>query len=691
MLVWISSISDAILQDLIKSLFTMKKHIYTFTLALMSLIGVGSASAQRPDTIWFRYDNRFKANKEFDISAFDTIDFKTGNMTLSKPDGQSGKKNISYFTTTPGQFMFTNPGRILYKPSSMSGDFMSSSNRWCFERSKESDHFVCFWEKGASFNVDEMLKIAERCWDVYTKRLGFVKEGDSSTDTYKIVMRVFNQEDWLASGSGEDMKVGTLNLCPWAVSSRGGATVAHEIGHTFQYLTNVDCGANNVHGFNYGLGDNGWGGNGFWEDCANWMAYKVFPDRQFTDGEYFNGYIPVCHRNIMHESNRYYNCFYQDFLCDRYGEDFIGRLWREAINPEDPVDAIKRLLSLDQNGFSELMYDIFSHMCTWDTPSIRDRAKHCIGAHNNYLVSKMVDGEEWYQIDADHCPENYGYNISELKCPNAGSKIKIDFKGVAGESGYRSVNVSRAGWRWGVVCQTNSGETVYSPMQSSKSGSLDYIVPEDARRLWLVVMGAPTQWWHHAWDDNKTNDEQWPYRVRFIGTSPKGSFHTYTESDFPEGYERKDTTVVINADLAYNSGSYTSVRVQYDMDAISEALGLTTAQLKAIKVSTSATKGGVRFAGVGSNGKSLTYNTTTSTSSSTCYGHWFTTTGNVCNYDGSAAIFAEMYPESFGCYVGQYPGRLKAGNEYIIRQAVVYNETTTKRYTAIMEVHLRVY
>lgn len=39
---------------------------------------------------------------------------------------------------------------------------------------------------------------------------------------------------------------------------------------------------------------------------------------------------------------------------------------------------------------------------------------------------------------------------------------------------------------------------------------------------WLVISGAPTEHWRHAWDDNDANDEQWPYQVKFSGTNRLG-------------------------------------------------------------------------------------------------------------------------------------------------------------------------
>lgn len=656
------------------------------TLGLLTTTGAQTVMAQHPDSLWYRYDDRFMPNRVWDISEYDTVVFKSSLMTLTKKDG-SGRRSLGYMTSTPGRFQFSDPGRILYKPSSMNVDFTNDNSQWSFRRSKESEHFVCFWEKGSTADIDYILQTAERSWDVYAGPLGFVIPGKSSTDTYKILIRAYNTNNWIASGSGEDIKVGTLNLSPGAARARGGHTVAHEVGHTFQYLTNVDCGADNQHGFNYGLGPNGAGGNGFWEDCANWMAYKVYPERQFTDGEYFEGYMARHHQNLMHEDARYYNCFYQDFLCDRFGRDFIGRLWRESIRPEDPVDAIKRLQNLSHEDFNALMYDVFAHMAAWDTPGIREAAKNRVGSHPMRLHSVDVDGEEWYQVDSAHCPQNYGYNITPLRLPAKGSAVEIDFQGLKNALGYRHVETAKGGWRWGLVAQREDGSLDYQPMQSGETGTVTYSATDDLKNLWLVVMGAPTQWWHHEWDNNAANDEQWPYRIRTRGTSPVGILHTFTDADFPADYQRRNDTLVVHARLAYSAGSYSSVTVQYDMDAISQVLGISTEKLKGVKASATANP---RFVGISKSG-TTTSTTTTSTSSATVLGHWFSTGGYVTGYDSSAAIFAEMTPVDFKCKVGQYPGRLRQGQTYVVRQGIVYKDGHDKTYRCTMEVHLEVF
>jgi hypothetical protein len=51
---------------------------------------------------------------------------------------------------------------------------------------------------------------------------------------------------------------------------------------------------------------------------------------------------------------------------------------------------------------------------------------------------------------------------------------------------------------------------------------LHFNVPDNCKQLWLVVSGAPTTYWRHAWDDDDTNDEQWPYQVKFNNTNLLG-------------------------------------------------------------------------------------------------------------------------------------------------------------------------
>lgn len=664
----------------------------TTMMAAALMFCAAESYAQRPDTLWVKADNRFTENKFIPMNHTDSIEFMFRHMYFHQEEGQPLQRlTRSYSTYLPSDlsaaFVFKNPGRILYKPSTYSNvNYMNDDSQWSFKRSKESEHFVVFWEKGfgnspqtssKSFSPTTMVNDGEKIWKCYVEELGFLKPGRSTTDKYKIEMYVFYSDDWIANGSGVDGKVGLLNVTPWAVNSRGGATVAHEIGHTFQYLVSCDLGMN--HGFNYGYGDNASGGNGWWESCANWQAYKVYPEMQFSDGENFEGHLPLHHLNLLHEDWRYQNCFIQDWWCMLHGKDFIGRLWRESNRPEDPVEAYKRINGLTQDEFNDELCLGYMHMATWDIDGVRSYAKHRIGSHQTHLHKAAGQTDTW-EVDEAYCPQNYGYNIINMNNAAPDTVVKAYFNGIAGASGYRNINRDKAGWRYGFVAYTSDEQTVYSEMGKDKEGVLEFTIPEKCQRLFFVVMGAPTEHWRHPWDDNNSNDEQWPYQVSFENTDVYGNF-----GDYPEDYQPKDTTVTINAELDYNASYYTSVRVQYDMGAVSQAFGLSSDQLKKVGRTASSNP---RFVGVSRNG-SITTGTTTSTSSNTVFGHWFTTTGTVCGYDNSAAIFAEFYPDSYTCAIGQYPGRLRALNSYTVRQAIQYTKDG-KQYTATFIVNLKV-
>jgi hypothetical protein len=493
----------------------MKSIITSLLLCCATVLQLGAQ-----DSLWIRFDNRFLPNQIINISNADSL-----SITTSKLNVHRGANVVSRDISTladAATFSFSNPGRYLYKPSTYaSNDYTDPTARWSFERSMESEHFVVFWEKEfGTTNVNfsgltpsTMLSNCERIWQVYIDQLGFLEPGKSTTDKYKIEIYVLSQAEWRADGSGVDGQVGLLHVNAWAATSRGGHTVAHEIGHTFQYLVSCDIGQQ--HGFNYGYGDGASGGNGWWESCANWQAYKCYPTRQFTDGEYFEGYIPRVHLNLLHESMRYENCFIHDWWCEKHGQDFIGRLWRESNKPEDPVEAYKRLCGLTQAQFNDEMFEGVQHMATWDIPAVRDAAAHRIGQHRTYLHLAAQNDGTW-EVDSAYCPQNYGYSIINMNnITTAGTVVKAHFKGIAGAAGYRAINTDRAGWRYGFVALTSNGTRVYGEAQSAADGTATLTVPANCQRIFFCVMGAPTAHWRHPWDANAANDEQLPYQVKF--------------------------------------------------------------------------------------------------------------------------------------------------------------------------------
>ena len=86
-------------------------------------------------------------------------------------------------------------------------------------------------------------------------------------------------------------------------------------------------------------------------------------------------------------------------------------------------------------------------------------------------------------------------------------------------------------------------------MHTGKKGTATYEVPANTERLYLCVLAAPDKYNRNAWDDDETNDEQWPYRVKFSGTDLLGNV------TIPEG-DPTDLETSLEVSLDASSESY---------------------------------------------------------------------------------------------------------------------------------------
>ena len=87
----------------------MKKH-FSLLISLVALIAANTALAQ--DSLWIRYDDRFRANNVVNLSGIDS--FVIGNAQL-----RVGTRTVNV-PTDEAAIMFSDPGRILLKPSTYS-------------------------------------------------------------------------------------------------------------------------------------------------------------------------------------------------------------------------------------------------------------------------------------------------------------------------------------------------------------------------------------------------------------------------------------------------------------------------------------------------------------------------------------------------------------------------------------------
>lgn len=452
------------------------------------------------------------------LSAYDNLD-------LTDEEIESAKQALETVTESVDKKIYTAQWSM--------GNVNDPNNNYYIGRTRQSKNWILFWEKDYGENpksftcgnytidVDEVLRNAEIAFKFYTDSLKFIKPGSSKTDTYKMVIRLrYDPTAWEASGSGVDNLIGLLTLTPWAAPSRNWQTLYHEIGHCFQYQVHCDNGDQN--GWMYAPGNGK--GCAFWEQCAQWQAYKVMPGDQFTN-EWFNGYLQNVHKHILHESPRYNNYFVQDFWTYKHGMDFIGRLWNESRNPEDAVEAYMRITGITTSQFNDEMYECAARFATWDIPALESYGASKIDSRPQPAMTKVDD--DYWQINASVAPENTGHNIIKLNVPKMATTVSACFEGLSNESGYNVIRPTYAEWRYGFVAQLEDGTRVYSDMgKSTYSAPVDTIsfeCPDNCKRLYFVVSGGPKTYWRQAWDDNGDNDEQWPYKVKFGNTNRYGS------------------------------------------------------------------------------------------------------------------------------------------------------------------------
>jgi hypothetical protein len=566
----------------------------------------------------------------------------------------------------------------IYIPTFITGTGMNMNDpasQRCHCRKVETENVVIFWEAGfgsdpsaasGSYKVDmqKLKQVAEKAYSMYLDSLKFAIKGSSVTDRYKLMIFLLYSTEWAAYGSGQDNLVGSLHVNPAAANYEH--VVAHEIGHCFEYITGCDSQG----GYRYGFGTNGQGGNGFWEQCAQWMGFKTYPAMQFTVGD-FSEYLKNNHLHILHESPRYANYFVQDYWTFKRGKEFMGKLWRDSRRPEDPVETYKRLNSLSQAQFNDEMYEHAARLTTWDIPAIRNFGKNYITRRAQ--VKMNLQSDKYWRIDTSVCIQNYGYNSIKLNAPSQETTVSVNFRGLAGQAGFRAINTTKGGWRYGFVALLEDGTRVYSNTATANvSGSgtnptqkLSFTCPDNCVNLWLVVSGSPQEHWRHPWDDSNTNDEQWPYEAQFENTNLLGIYSNPIHDE--------TLTYNINMDPA---ADYTPLPVQLSTSRICEAFAMAPEAIAKALGST------IIYAGINPDG------TLNPSSTANAPGHWFGKTGNTVAWGANAFVFSELQISSLIANIGQYPGRCRNGDKFTIKQALTYkkSETETARVTLIFNI-----
>lgn len=555
----------------------MKKNIL---IGLLTMALAQNAFAQ--DSLWVRYDNRFKANRFLiNIADYDSIEFRASTTTTPLPvvrrfkDGEYSDYKITGMTGSKDgpALIIGNPGLIAWKPTTSdanyNNDYMVDTNRWCFKHSKESDHFIVFWDKtfgeitstgkvtgkesGLTVDINDLLKKAEKFYKTNVETLQMCNLSvKSQLNTYKMSIYLLDTPDWVATGSGNDNKIGTLWVSPNTCQPVG-STIAHEIGHSFQYQTycdNIIRGkANDFHsGFRYGY-PNSNGGCGFWEQCAQWQSYQDYPS-EAINSYHFDVWINNCHRHFEHEWMRYASYWLHYYWTEMEGETTLGRIWNESQYPEDASQAYMRIFL--NNSYEELRRQYFEYAqktATFDFTAMKAYAGTKYNSYKTTLyATDAPEGVDeslqtgWKQIGYGQCPQPTGFNVIPYSYNTAGRVAKVYIEALASGSvlakGDPGTQVDGDGKKVGTVTAYNKtsiaghealavgfvtikrdGKREYSEMTLATPGSvaeLSYTIPSNASKVFIVVQGSPDRYYQCPWDDKEGTDNQLPYKIKVV-------------------------------------------------------------------------------------------------------------------------------------------------------------------------------
>ncbi|MCF0201970.1 MAG: DUF4859 domain-containing protein [Bacteroidaceae bacterium] len=597
-------------------------------------------------------------------------------------------------------------------------DMFSPESKWSFYRYRQSEHFFVFWEPGFGndpattdvpamrVDVEDLLAKAEQFYNTNINMLKMASLGKSQLDNYKMQIYLLYQDEWLATGSGYDNTIGALWVNP-STCQPVGSTIAHEIGHSFQYQVYCDQVYNGAPsdfttGFRYGYpGSNG--GNGYWEQSAQWQSLQDYP-AEALDSYHMGVWLANYHRAFENEWMRYASYYLQYFWTGKHGIEAFGRIWKESKYPEDAIMTYTRLYNGgDWSKTADELYEYAAHTATFDIPALTEymREDHL----NKYKTNLLEIGDNWFQVAYGSCVQSSGFNVIRLNVPENGGAVACDFvglpsnsplaKGDAGQymksesyvgtvSNYNgTVSDERLGWHWGFVAYKNDGTRVYGDAAKGKEGRVTFQCPEGTKYLYLVVAGTPTSYNQHPWDEDELTDEQLPYKVKFAGTNVYGYIDIDPSVD-PTSVNIPVTLQCNAAEPGYEQGvvNFTETGI---LGQICQAFVMTSSQLASCTQAPSGSaepkEGMVTFGLLQPDG-SIAYTYTANT------GFYITADGSLGSWGNNDPIYVEYEEKDFLLHYGHKPNCSVAGTTYNVKPCLVYVKNG-KQYVATFDMTMK--
>lgn len=605
---------------------------------------------------------------------------------------------------------------------------------WSKSRSKESENFIVYWDKGYGstnpsnapstyrVDIDYLLQQAEKFYDVNIKQLGFANTANSYVNKYKSMILLNHTTTWTCYGAGYDFTVPALWLNPQPCQPVE-HSVAHEVGHSFQYTCYSDASQGGQLAVNVGFHDPIGQGAGIWEQCAQWQGLISFPSQMYSQS--ISLFRDTHNYAFTHEWHRYQSYWFLYYLTQYYNDlTVISQIWKHPMEKKAPDfnETLMDLKGLSVEQLYKMYFDYACRLATWDLDVCKPYRDSYIGDFN-YRCAKLGDHE--YQVALASCPQSTGFNIIPLKVPEAGTTVTTDFTAPLMRAGSikladadpgeyfngekfvtsskRSYTVNQygtyRGFRLGYVVLLKDGtrqyitdDAIHCTKNTKKTESISMTVPENVSRMWLVVSPAPSMYMRHLWDENiDKNDDMWPYSFKLSGTdlSTKATVYKGDVNPTIDGRSIEDAKLTYDIYCPASSYDYAGATIDLKGEAgaqLCTALQMTKEEFlsKLVNYSAAGPKDGQVMFYALNRGGSLTYESPTANG----YGYWYNASGNVSAYS-SGYTFAEFYPTMYCIVVGQYPGKNSNGQTRTIRLAFKYRKSATQTATVsfIFNIH----
>ena len=350
------------------------------------------------------------------------------------------------------------------------------------------------------------------------------------------------------------------------------------------------------------------------------------------------------------------------------------------------------------------------HCAAFDFTAAQAYRNAYIGRFDYHAVKL---GEEHYQVSYSSTPQCTGFNVIELAVPAAGTAVTTHLTGLtpgcalaegdpavynngianslvpADVTTYNAVdNPSARGFRVGYVFCKSDGSVEYATdgivhCQGKDVVTEDFVgtVPSGVSRMFLVITPSLRRYFCHRWDEDITNDDQWPYQFALEGTTAVSVIEDEAEPDFElviDGREIADVTLTYEVTLPPTNG-YDGATVAFSgsgLNALCTAFQMLGDPLfnQILTYSSGQQRGTIMNYPVNAAGVLQALGKTTNGD----FGHWFNASGTAINYGSSGSAYAEFTKATKSAVVGQYPSANPDGTKRTIREALKYIDTSGK-------------